>query len=1311
MARLEIQIVGNNENLKQVLKETKASLKDFSNLGIDAKPLSAYQAGLLKIKQEALELTKQKEADRKAQAALNAEIKEQQKAQRAANDEANKRKPTQVSNSQAEIDAYVRAKQGSISYTTALNAERVAKAQLNTEAAKQAIANNTLNTGVSANVTATNQQTQATNQNVLSKKQLAQALAEERLRQANATAELKNNAREMLNAKGSLEQRRAALIRLVQVYAQLSKAERESASGTRLSGIISGLKDQIKGIQDQTKGGVQPTLFDSIKSNALGAIGPLALLTAALATAKASFSHNVEISDDLADVQRVAALSAKEVDGLSKELQGLDTRTDLKGLLDIGFIGGRLKVPKEDLKDFIKEVDELGVVLKREFPGGAEAVAESLGKIVTIYKITEKEGVSFGTALTKIGSNFLGLAHSGPVTVKYLQDFTLGIAGTAATAKLALPVVSAYGAVLGESGQIASSAALAVTRLVNDLSVKRGKYYAIAQIADATLTVDKFNNLINTDTQGALTAFFKGLKAGNPTVNELNDRLASVGIKTGKVSNAVKILAENQDKLNSRIQSGTKDYVEHDKVAHNFEIRNNTLAASVDKLSNSFVNLTTNPNGSVGKFFKGIIDGATYSIRAISELQAALDKTQQQEDDSLIRKSTSLKGRVGGYLFGGDVGTNSQEFKDAIARRKQRGTDALNNNIADQGFAKADQLARGKSEVEIRKQLTAEVNREVIARNRLANALKFVSDPKNTQAQVAPVSQNINKLRADARRQNAVVKRLRSKLPNGGEVYGDGSLVDQTKEDDARTIDDIKADIKRVTELKKPLDTASKQYKDYVKQIIGFKKELALANGAVPKAPAIPKDFKSLILSEMSKAENYDALVGLEGLDKTNEKTTQKYKALNDNLNKLQKEYNQKYKAGSKEREQFDALTASARAVNATNQQNELTQNAATFAKKQADIIAGIEQEAGITRIVSQEQEIQQNAAHYADLTRQYEGNAAILAVLVDAKAQEEENIRNKYRQKRLEAEQNIQEKIADVLDKGFDSSTGSKKSQAKLDKDLKERLTKVTKFYDDLKELNKNNPLALIGIGASEAGAKGKLKQDAATASKTDFGNQLSGVAVKFGDDLIETLTKANAFADKSFSDVISGLATNLTDSLNQVFIKKFGDQLTKLLDKAFDSLSANQQALAGGAIVLGSIIGGITKKTSAIGQGTAGALKGAGTGALLGTAVGGPAGTVAGAVIGGVAGLIGGIFGASKAKKQEELQKQQLAEEKKQTALQERANALAYSSSIIGRNTVNGVVTGVEINEFGQLTTKIAGQDLLITLDRAAKSRQRGT
>jgi hypothetical protein len=94
---------------------------------------------------------------------------------------------------------------------------------------------------------------------------------------------------------------------------------------------------------------------------------------------------------------------------------------------------------------------------------------------------------------------------------------------------------------------------------------------------------------------------------------------------------------------------------------------------------------------------------------------------------------------------------------------------------------------------------------------------------------------------------------------------------------------------------------------------------------------------------------------------------------------------------------------------------------------------------------------------------------------------------------------------------------------------------------------------------------------------------------------------------------------------------------------------------------------------------------------------------GTVAGAAIGAGIGLLGGILGASKAQKA--LQEQQLAQQQEQTALLKAS--LAYTSSIIGRDTVNGIITNINVGAEGQLVATVSGSDLQFVLNRNARVR----
>lgn len=885
----------------------------------DCKPLSEYQKGILAIKQQSLDLAKQKAdqaaADRAASLALQAALRDEANIKRAAAaqekkdkadaiaqtkqlaEEARKAKATftdgsTIRNFQTPVKLGAQAPDGTRELLRQLNEDYklglVTLKQYNAESARLNAIISGNKQAQSSDSAATRDNTDATKQSSLSKRQLAIDLAAEKLRQQQSTAETKNNAREMMNAKGSLEQRRAALIRLTAVYDRLSDADRKSSFGIRLGATVKGLSEQIGKLEADTNrfgrnvnnyGGAAAAFFTSIKDSILSSIGPMAAFTLAISAAKAAFHNNVEISDAFVDVQRTAKESATEVDALGEKLKKINTRTSLEGLLDIGFIGGRLGVAKDDLVGFITQVDELAVVLKKEFPGGAEAVAQSLGKIISVYKLTQREGISLEDALRKVGSAVLEVSHNGGAPVAYLQEFALKTASIAQVANISLPTILAYGAVLSKAGVQASTAATGVTRLISDLSTKREKYFAIAQLADSTLTLEKFTKLINTDTKAALELFFKGLKAGNPVQTETSDRLDTLSLKAGRVKTTVISLAEAQEQLFEKTSIANKGYEDGTSIAHNFELANNTLAAAFEKLGNRISNAFIDSGGS--RFLATILNNILENKSEALQLADAYEVSKAKIDEF----DASLKPLIERY----------DELKKYTVRNKDEQAE-LRDVTAQIGvmlpglvtkfdnYGNAIDINRGKVQelTKAQRDLLELQNRGALktAVNQFDDAQKYLPGAKAAAVRAAKLQQNsidrffdyfaggdsdkeakqnardkITKLSAQAYEAAKAIRSLGGELTKAQKdvlnyyevvnkpkpkttdkqnviVTGDGT--EETNDTPVgRTVDDIKADIKRVTELKKPLDVASSQYKAYVEKLKGFKKELKLANGGI----------------------------------------------------------------------------------------------------------------------------------------------------------------------------------------------------------------------------------------------------------------------------------------------------------------------------------------------------------------------------------------------------------------------------------------------------------------------------------------------
>lgn len=458
------------------------------------------------------------------------------------------------------------------------------------------------------------------------------------------------------------------------------------------------------------------------------------------------------------------------------------------------------------------------------------------------------------------------------------------------------------------------------------------------------------------------------------------------------------------------------------------------------------------------------------------------------------------------------------------------------------------------------------------------------------------------------------------------------------------------------------------------------------AKGKANKIPVAPNVLPLLASAETS---------GLDGVDEQIEKARLKYSEYYGKLD----DYNKKKNADIAKSDQLRAQAQIAEGKEVSN--IIITEN-----KRVADEIASINEKAGVVRESSRLKDLQANDVYYNEQVRQNVGQAQILNALEAARLQERSNINKKYDDEIIQKAQELTDKLVDLQEKAFTENVkGNEKGRAKVKQQLEDRLKDIQKYFDDLRALYKNDPIATIGINAAQLGVTQNVKAAATTAANpvdAQFKESLRGAIDSFGRDLTNVLRNISSQSDKSFKGIFSSLTGSLSTALNDIFLNQFTKKLSESLSTTGNKLKLTLNDAVAGAGLVGGVISGATNKTSGLGQGIGGAL----SGAAAGFGVAGPIG----AAVGGVIGAIGGLFGAGRAKKEERAQQIALEEQKKQTALLERANALAYASQIVGRNTVNGIVTGVDINEFGQVITKVSGNDLLIIHDRSVKNRNRG-
>lgn len=698
-----------------------------------------------------------------------------------------------------------------------------------------------------------------------------------------------------------------------------------------------------------------------------------------------------------------------------------------------------------------------------------------------------------------------------------------------------------------------------------------------------------------------------------------------------------------------------------------------SVAASAYTFYQQYVQKTAREQDKLTESTTDYID----TLRGVAKAQ--LQGTQAAQDEL-----TNLRSLFGVYQ---DANVNMQQRLDAYAQLQQMFPEYFGNIE----FEEKATLQTTEAYEKLTKNILAS------ARARAAANLITENSQKQLQQEMQLLD-TASKLRELAERERAGLERInRAAGPDNIEgVAARESALRNKIEEERQAI--LAKNNELANEHVKLTEDNEKLQKNVNDLLADGASLIDLKNQKTGRTAKTPKEIKEETLYE---SPNSVALAGLEGVELELQKVRQKYLKFYNDLSEAAK------KSGA-DINKINQLMLQAEA-------DERVEASAIILAEEQRIAAEIERirtESGVKIALNKKKEILSVLKWYDEEIAKAKGNADILVAIEEGKHARINAINEKYLRERLDKHEKLYDKIQELEDKPFRiNELNTRQASRALEEDLRKRLNMVRDYYDELRKLHAGNVWMQASLFADQANTENTLRDNKQTADAGELGEELSRAVRKFGRDFYDTITSINEMADRSFEAIFTKVFDGLAESMDHIFLNVFQKQLTTAFEKAAEDLESELTGAIAAVGLLGGVIAGSTKKTSVAGQMVGQGLQGAATGAMIGTAIAPGIGTAIGAGLGAAIGATSGLISAKKAQKQERLQEEQLREAQKQTKLLERQNALAYTSSIIGRMTTEGVVTSVEINEFGQLTTKISGQDLLVVLDRANSSRLRGT
>ena len=361
---------------------------------------------------------------------------------------------------------------------------------------------------------------------------------------------------------------------LVQLKRNLNGLERGSEEWNKQCQAIKRVKAEIASINSQLR--ENESLWERMNrklndwQTALAGIA--AAITGIILAGRSAVSAFADMDQEMANVRKFTGMNASEVEDLNEEFQKIDTRTGREELNKLAQEAGRLgKTSQEDVLGFVKAADQINVALD-DLGDGATL---TLSKLTNIFGDEQRLGTE--KALLAVGSVINELSQNCTASAPYLANFTQRMAGVGAQAKMTIPEIMGFAAVLDSQGQAVEMSATAVSRVIMDMFKENDK------IIKATgLNAKEFNETLKKSTNEGLLMLLDRLhELGN--IDVLAPVFKDMGENGARAAQVISALAGNLDMVRWEQEEATKAFAEGTSVTNEFNVQNTTVQAGLDK--------------------------------------------------------------------------------------------------------------------------------------------------------------------------------------------------------------------------------------------------------------------------------------------------------------------------------------------------------------------------------------------------------------------------------------------------------------------------------------------------------------------------------------------------------------------------------------------------------------------------------------------------------------------------------------------------------------------------------------------------------
>lgn len=396
---------------------------------------------------------------------------------------------------------------------------------------------------------------------------------------------------------------------LAQLKRNLNGLERGSEEWNRQCEAIKRVKAEIAKVNSQLR--ENESLWERMNRKLndwqTAIAGIAAAFTGIIMAGHSAVNAFADMDQEMANVRKFTGMNASEVEQLNEDFQKIDTRTGREELNKLAQEAGRLgKTSQEDVLGFVKAADQINVALD-DLGDGATL---TLSKLTNIFGDEERLGTE--KALLAVGSVINELSQNCTASAPYLANFTQRMAGVGAQAKMTIPEIMGFAAVLDSQGQAVEMSATAVSKVIMDMFKENDK------IIKATgLNAKEFNETLKKSTNEGLLMLLDRLhELGN--IDVLAPVFKDMGENGARAAQVISALAGNLDMVRWEQEEATKAFAEGTSVTNEFNVQNSTVQAGLDKARKGVTEMAVALGEQLQPIMKHVISSTTLLLKFMS---------------------------------------------------------------------------------------------------------------------------------------------------------------------------------------------------------------------------------------------------------------------------------------------------------------------------------------------------------------------------------------------------------------------------------------------------------------------------------------------------------------------------------------------------------------------------------------------------------------------------------------------------------------------------------------------------------------------